>query len=410
MVSANEQIEEIKDEIANQLELEVYLTPYGYTLDNPNLVVNPYDISPLTALLLFETKEEETVTITVEGKDSNSTYTNTFEATKQHSIPIYGLYPNAKNIIHIQCGKQKKTIEIETEPLPNDLDPKTVSNPTNKLHFITSEIYPYALDSNNEVRWYLTKEYTKKITQLENGNLLLSNDTLNQNKKSTGLIEINLLGKIIKQYNINNGYYGSHAEIDNHLLILSKNLLEIDKQTGTIIKTYPLEKTYDTVSYDKETNTINLSNSTEILKINRTTGEMLTDFFPQYLTINETETVLPLYFNQKNYKITKGIKFSTNQKTKESEKDIFLIGYKKIDDDYKQHQITIEQTSDNIQINGKFSINEEVYLILDKFLDKKIYDIKEEQTIINKEGLSGKYSIYIKINDTIYKTNTYINV
>ena len=38
-----------------------------------------------------------TPTITVKGKDNNTTYTNTFGANKVHYLPIYGLYPNTEN-------------------------------------------------------------------------------------------------------------------------------------------------------------------------------------------------------------------------------------------------------------------------------------------------------------------------
>ena len=31
------------------------------------------------------------------------------------------------------------------------------------LYFITSNKYTYAIDNNNDVRWYLTKKYSKKI-------------------------------------------------------------------------------------------------------------------------------------------------------------------------------------------------------------------------------------------------------
>lgn len=408
LVSANEEVPEIKDELTVQTELEKYLTPYGYTFDNPNLILDPYGISPLTALLLFETEEEQAVTITIEGKDANSTYSNTFESTTRHYIPIYGLYPDTTNVIHIQCGKQTKTLEIKTEPLPINLIPNSVDNPTNNLYFVTSDSYPYALDNNNEVRWCLTKKYNQKIARLENGNLLLSTDIINQNNKSTGLVEINLLGKIFKQYNLDNGYYGSYVEVDNSLFILSDNLLEIDKQTGTILNTYALENIYDSVSYNHETDMLMLSNPTETIKINRTTKETATDLSRLSLAINETEVILPLYHNQKNYKIIKGIKFSTNQETKQSNQNIFLIGYKKTDDIYKNYDINITKSNDNFQITGKFNHNDEVYLILDKFLDKRVYDINSSYTIINKVGLSGKYSIYISINDTIYKTNNYI--
>lgn len=410
IVSANEEIDIIKEEVEYQKDLDEYLTPYGYTFDNPNLIINPYNISPLTAILLFETEKEEEVTITIPGKDSNSTYTNKFKKTNKHYIPIYGLYPNYNNVIHIECGKQKKSIEIKTEPLPKDLIIKEVNNLTNELYFISNNNYTYALDNNNEVRWYLAKPYTNKIVNLENGNLLLGNYKLNQNKKSIGLVEIDLLGKIIKQYNIDNGYYGNHIELDDKLIVLSKNLIIIDKQTGMILKNYPLKNNYETLEYNKETDTIKLTNNNEIYEINYTTGKTNTYMLNEKKLNSETYLIKSLYKNNKNYQIIKGVKFSAEEETKQSEKDIFLIGYKKIDDNYKKHKITIKQTKDNIEINGLFSNAEDVYLILDKFLDKRVYDIKDDKTIITKKGMSGKYSIYIKINDTIYKTNTYINI
>lgn len=408
IVSANEKVDEIKDVIVEQSEKETYLTPYGYTLENPNIILNPYGDSPLTAMILFETEEEEPVTIVIEGKDQNSTYTNTFKSTTKHYIPVYGLYPNTENKIEIKCGNITKTITITTDPLPNDLIPKSIENNSNNLYFITSDTYPYALDNNNEVRWYLTKKYTKKISRLQNGHFLLSTDTLISNQKYSGLVEIDLLGKIYKQYDLNNGYYGSYAETDNSLLILSDNLLEIDKQTGTILNTFSLKEKYDEVIYSLETNTVTLLNDTKKQDINLKTKDETEDFNNQSLN-NEQELLSPLYNTEENYKLTQGIKFTTNEKTEESNQTIFLINYKKIDNNYKKHNITITKNSDTLEINGNFTKDEAIYLILDKFLDKKVYDITQNQTIINKEGLSGKYSIYIKINHTIYKTNTYIN-
>ena len=96
------------------------------------------------------------------------------------------------------------------------------------------------------------------------------------------------------------------------------------------------------------------------------------------------------------------------KETKQSNKNIFLVGYKEPDKIYNRYNIKINKTIDNLQIIGDFNEDDEVYLILDKFLDKRIYDINSKYTTINKKGLAGKYSIYIKINNTIYKTNNYI--
>ena len=65
VVSANTKIDEIDDIITIQEKEEDYLTYYNYTLDNPNIILNPYNISPLSAIIIFETKTEEEANIVV---------------------------------------------------------------------------------------------------------------------------------------------------------------------------------------------------------------------------------------------------------------------------------------------------------------------------------------------------------
>lgn len=407
LVSASDKANEIPNILVTQSNKEAYLTPYGYTLDNPNIILDPYGISPLTALILFETEEELPVTITIEGKDHNSTYTNTFINTRRHYIPVYGLYPNTINHIQIKCGEEIKTIEIETSPLPDELlMTEVTNNDTNQLTFITSDTYPYALDNNNEVRWYLTKNYSKKIDYLENGHLLLSDETINSSNNPTGLVEIDLLGKIYKQYILDTSYLGSYTETPTSLYILSTKLLELEKQTGTILNTITLEDQYNEVFYNQETNTLNLKNETNILTINLQTKEQTIN--NESNPTNEKQKLLSLYTTNNHYNLTRSIKIDLTKETKQSDKNIFLVGYIEPNKIYNNYNINITKTTDNIQITGSFNTNDEVYLILDKFLDKRVYDIKDYLTIINKQGLTGQYSIYIKINDTIYKTNNYI--
>ena len=59
--------------IARQEKLEKQLITKGYTFDKPNIIIDPYNNSPLTAIILFETKESVKVKITVEGKDELTT-------------------------------------------------------------------------------------------------------------------------------------------------------------------------------------------------------------------------------------------------------------------------------------------------------------------------------------------------
>ena len=121
VVSANTEVK-IEDNIIDRQNEQIeYLKSYGYTLDNPNVILNPYDISPLTALIIFETNDAVPVSITVVGKNSDSSYTKHFEKSKVHYIPVYGLYADYNNKIIIKCQNTEKVVEIKTEKLPKDM-------------------------------------------------------------------------------------------------------------------------------------------------------------------------------------------------------------------------------------------------------------------------------------------------
>lgn len=405
MVSANTKIDEVDDIVTYQQTKEDYLTPYNYTLDNPNIVLNPYGNSPLTALIMFETPTEEEVTVTIKGKDQNSTYTNSFKKETKHYIPILGLYANYDNEILIKSGSNLKKIKIKTSKIPSDLVKKDQNNNSNNLYFNTEGKYPYALDNNNDIRWYLTTNYSKKISRLTNGHLMLSTDSLIDNEHTTGLVEIDLLGKVYNEYDISNGYYGSYVETPTTILALSKDLIEIDKQNGKVIRKIKLSDYYNNLEYNAHTKKIILKNKEETLEIDYKTGKI--SKIAASKTINEQEILLPLY-NMDNYKIANGIKFTNTKETTESKKKILLLNYKKEDSDYTKHNINIKKESSRLTIKGNFNKNDNAYIILDKFLDKKIYNLKNGYNYINESGLSGNYSIYIKINDKIYKTNNYV--
>src|SRR5699024_12147882 len=102
----------------------------GSTLEDPYVNVDPYDRRPLTALIIFNTKEDATVSFTVKGKtyDVNITYTLD-EERKRHVIPVVGLYPDTENEGNLIVTKEKgekveKKLTIESEKIPDKLQPK----------------------------------------------------------------------------------------------------------------------------------------------------------------------------------------------------------------------------------------------------------------------------------------------
>lgn len=270
--------------------------PEGYTIDNPNVVLNPYDISPLSALVLFETEQDEAVKVTIKGKDALTTYTHTFEAAKKHFLPIYGLYADKENEVVISYGKVSKTIKIKTDKLPDDISlptrvVKDASKLTNDLYFYTpsSKGYTAAYDVNGDVRWYLTINSIWEVNRLQNGHLLLSTERLvNSPYYMTGLYEMDMLGKIYTEYSLEGGYHHDYYEMENgNLIVASDNfangktvedyVVELDRKTGKIVKTWDISSIlnhedgksenwseYDwfhnnAVWYDKKTNSITLS-------------------------------------------------------------------------------------------------------------------------------------------------------
>lgn len=406
-VSANTEVAKEENIIDIQNELQENFKSYGYTLNNPNIIINPYEISPLTALIIFETEKETEVSITVEGKTPETTYKNTFKKSKIHYIPVYGLYPDHKNKVILKCNNQEKKIEIQTNKLPGNFK-NNEQNTQNNPIFISDNNIIYALDQNNDIRWYLTKNYTKKISRLSNGNFLLSNDKKNQNGYNTGLLEIDLFGKIYKEYQIKDGYYGSYVELDKTLLILSKDLLEIDKQTGEIIDKINLSDKYNKISY--KNNIITLNSKEKNIIINKNTKEQK-EINIQAEEIKNNEPV-DFYIENKHYKIETGISFYAKQETPVSSKEMFLINYKKPDKKYQEYNIKLKKERDRLVISGEFDKKDKVYIILEKFMEKRVYDlkVKENKTYkyINDTGITGKYSIYIKINNELYKTNNYV--
>ena len=133
----------------------------GYSIDNPNIIVDPYKSSPITALILFETKESVSPKVTVVGKDENTTLTHKFNKSKKHYLSIYGLYPDSENEIIVEYKNIRKVFKIKTDKLPdNFIIPTSVKADKEKLandfyfYSPSSTGYTAAYDVNGDVRWY----------------------------------------------------------------------------------------------------------------------------------------------------------------------------------------------------------------------------------------------------------------
>ena len=308
------EVENVVSLMEKQIQDENKLEISGYTLDDPNVVLNPYEISPLTALVIFETDEEVSPEVTIHGDSDLTTYTHTFAKGTEHYLPIYGLYAGRENKVTIKCGDEEKELTIKTDELPDDfILPTSVkkdeSKLSNDLYFYTpsSSGYTAAYDVNGDVRWYLTESAIWEINRLDNGRLLVSTERLAEVPYySTGLYEMDMLGKIYTEYSLPGGYHHDYYEMENgNLLVASDDfnndsgtvedyVVEIDRKTGNIVKTFDLKDIlkmtdgksenwieYDwfhnnSVWYDKKTNSITLSGRHQdaVINIDYDTGKL----------------------------------------------------------------------------------------------------------------------------------------
>lgn len=613
--SANNEVEYVSSLIENQEKAENKFDSEGYTFDNPNVILNPYGNSPLTALVIFETAKEEKISVVIKGKNKLSTYSHTFDEGRRHYIPIYGLYAGRENEVIISNGDKENTLKIKTDELPDDfvLPTKVTKDEdklTNDLYFFSpsSKGYMCAYDTNGDVRWYLDETAIWEINRLKNGHLLVSTERLvNSPYYSTGLYEMDMLGKVYIEYSLPGGYHHDYFEMDSGNILVASNdfdnedgtvedyIVELDRNTGNIVKRFDLKDilnmedgksenwtNYDwfhnnSVWYDKKSNSITLSgrhqdivvnidydsgklnwilgdntnfskeyqkyffklengewqwsqhaamilpngnvflfdngnnkskNKNEYVKAKDSysrgviyrldTKNMIakevweygkergSDFYSPYISdvdyisdnhyivhsggisykngkvqnqpagiansdklISDTVEILDgkvifeMILPTNNYRVEKMSLYDGDfslGKAKElgglgiteksEEKFSFMLDGKKIDDEYKKHNIKITKEKDRLVVTGTFKKGTPVNIILYKDMMKNIYSMRVSKTpytalcvdlgnedddenitatkYINKEGLIGKYTIFIEIAGTLYNTNEYV--
>ena len=517
----------------------------NYTIENPKVIVNPYKISPLTALVVFKTSDLAAVTVTVKGKDDDKDIVNTFVPSKEHLLSIYGLYPDYENTVIIKASSSEKVLKIKTGKLPDKIkNALTYESNSDDFYFTTSSDingYPVAYDKNGNVRWYLKRAFSYDFTRLENGYVLLGNNGLMKEPYySSGLVEMDLLGKIYYEYNVPGGYYRDVYEKSNGNLILLSNdfssnskedyIVEIDRNTGEIVKSFDLGKLFkkegnwielNSLYFNEKTNSIVCvgNKKNQIINIDYNTGEInwiIADNFEgnkkyllskdgnseyptlpssvilidedsiayinsvndeKHLIVYDVNTVdrtfkervnynlgsfdgeATMEYNDGDFLITMGKvvkKLSENElttviKTNDSlystkassiyagdmylrdsgirlghtgitktTRDHSIIFHKKDKSVFKTYDLKLAVYSNRLIVKGTFKKSDKVQVILDNVLSKKTYDVDilsgtetisgkmQTATYINKEGVYGKYYIYLKVNGVNYKLGKYV--
>lgn len=304
-------------QIDQQIEAEVQSG--AYTFEEPEVIMDPYQISPLTGVAVFQTDEEYRVRVTVKGKTKEADITGVTVKAKGHRVPIIGLYPKTENSVKLELLDdndqtiKEMELKVQTDGLPEEMDDmvsveKSSGESAYGLTIISGQgvYYPFAYDVNGDIRWYLNhRTSTYGVFQLSNGNYIMQDNYgyVSSVTKSfpAVLYEMDYLGRAVQMYLVP---HGTHHEIiekepDGNLLILTSTLqdhvddkiIELDRKSGEIVNSLEMtelfgndytEDTVDwahlnTVSYQAEDDTILISprNLNSGVKLNWSTHEIV---------------------------------------------------------------------------------------------------------------------------------------
>ena len=246
-------------EVDNYLKDE--LVKNKYTLDRAKVYVNPYNANPLSAMIMFYTDDSTEVSVTVKGKNSDD-FTINYGKSNYHYIPVYGLYGDYDNTVVVTLGnKTTKEFRIKTDKIDMPSVTTKSGNITSAgdLYLLTSPISmnSFGLDGYGNVRWMLSDTYYHNIKVLDNGHLLIGIDTDSTSGLPTVIREIDYLGRIYNEYTIDSGYLNDFfVKSNGNIIVTSKNadritisdlVLEIDKNTGKIVKQIDVYKLFESI-------------------------------------------------------------------------------------------------------------------------------------------------------------------
>ncbi len=244
-----------------------------YTFEDPLVIQNPYEISPLTALVLFETDQPVEIAVRVPGTAEHTTLEHTYEGYNTlHQIPVLGLYPDTENVVTLTAqteNGQNEEMELifETEPLPKEFYNLTLQEETSPeqmeeglTYVIPSAGELFAVDSEGEIRFYFTTWMANNFEALENGHVLMDLRKIDGNAETgaddyNNLVELDLLGRpyhshLLEIANFNGFEPFHHDTIEltngNWLSLihegsgdyLEDEMIEIDKESGEIVRAH----------------------------------------------------------------------------------------------------------------------------------------------------------------------------
>ncbi len=216
----------ILEQVANQKEINERLDKISnekkYTFNDAYVEVNPYKISPLSGIIIFNTNKEEEVSVYV-----NDILVTRLESTTKHIIPIYGLLENYDNKVNLVMGDETHEYIMKTSasnikyPLTVNYKSEVIGNEDIYFTVASYETYLTGWDKEGNLRFYLTVDNRMDVEWLDNGHFLIGTSQGQFAENFVSFVEMDYLGKIYNYYVPSNGYSFEFQSLSDGSIMLA---------------------------------------------------------------------------------------------------------------------------------------------------------------------------------------------
>lgn len=253
-------------------QLENMVNQYQFHFDSMLIIRNPYGLTPLSALCLFDTEEDCYVRYTVQGRtpDSNFTYTTVgFES--RHRVPVFGLYAACVNEVDVELLNRdgevaaQRRIQIPARNIAGKFGQMvhpTVRNGNTAMPFVFVtggyKSSTYAFDHNGDIRYVLSRTPRQYgVYALPDGRFLFPDKNINRptlnNPHAVVMYDMDYLGRVRETYYVQEGVHhwaeavpgtegkqilGATSSLAEQLM--EGTLLRFDRESGDTTATYNL--------------------------------------------------------------------------------------------------------------------------------------------------------------------------
>lgn len=282
-------LEMVNDQVAINNKLAKITNNKRYTFDDPYIEINPYKISPLSAIIIFTTNESVSVDVYI-----NDVYVTKMEETKKHVIPIYGLYEDTENLVKLVINGEERIYKLQTEKsnLEYTLEVETKSSTltSEELYFTVASYKTYltAWDIEGHLRFYLTVDNRMDVEWLPNGHFLIGTSEGQFAENFCSFVEMDYLGKIYNYYTPENGYSFEFQLLSNGNYMLAGGnkpvyvteqvIYELDPTTGEKVSEVNIANIIKQIDPDFDTNYLGQKAIRNAFSYNEDTDELLVSF------------------------------------------------------------------------------------------------------------------------------------